>query len=328
MFAQAQEIIGIDYKIEPIAQAGSARMYTRIITNTESYILCESKDVKENECFLYLSQLFSKHQLPVANVLAISNDKSSYLLSDLGKESLLDRVLSEGHTEQVYELYRQCIRYLVRIQLKAEVDIDYSSLLVTEAFDAYSILADLNYFKYYFLDMHLNRYDKKALHKEFEILSQAHGAWSCLGFMYRDLQGRNIMVQNNTIAFIDYQGGMKGPIQYDVASLLWQAKAALPDQWRTELYSLYKSEVQKLRSFDEKSFDTEYQNIILVRLLQVLGAYGLRGLIEKKSHFISSIPMGLQNVKKWLEQYDLKQYPTLLQLLQELTQDNYIKQYS
>ena len=171
-------------------------------------------------------------------------------------------------------------------------------------------------------------YSKHELVQEFERLSTSLHETSYRYFMYRDFQSRNILVHEDKLCFIDYQGGMNGPLQYDVASLLWQAKADLPEEWKEELFSHYADEIKTQISIDEVKFRIEYQQIVLVRLLQVLGAYGLRGLIEKRPHFISSIAQGLANLSKWLQKYSLSNYPTLTYVVNELTQEIIIKKYN
>jgi aminoglycoside/choline kinase family phosphotransferase len=137
--------------------------------------------------------------------------------------------------------------------------------------------------------------------------------------MYRDLQGRNIMLCNNEPYFIDYQGGMQGPLQYDVASLLWQAKANLPKDWKEELLNFYLAELKKNIHVDEVHFKANYQKIVLMRLLQVLGAYGRRGILEGKQHFIDSIPQGIANVKQFAQDIVLvKTMPELAKIITSL----------
>jgi hypothetical protein len=146
--------------------------------------------------------------------------------------------------------------------------------------------------------------------------------------MFRDFQGRNILIDHQQPYFIDYQGGMKGPLQYDVASLLWQAKANLPMAWRKELYVYYKNELKQYIVVHDVQFDVDNSQLLLVRLVQVLGAYGLRGLIEKRSHFLSSIPQGLQNIEAWMTTYNLPNYPVLTYVLQQITTEEFINKYT
>jgi aminoglycoside/choline kinase family phosphotransferase len=330
MFKEAEAFLGNDtvVGIELIHKAGSDREYQRILTATKSYILCKNENVAENESFFYFTTIFNTLQLPVPTIHCISADRKHYLLSDNGRAALLDVVLQQGHTEEVKQLYQKSLKQLAKLQLLGDAKIDYSHCFAAKQFDAQSVLADLNYFKYYFLDLHQVVYDKQGLQREFELLSQEVNAIPTQHFMFRDFQGRNILIHDGEPCFIDYQGGMKGPLQYDVASLLWQAKAELPETWKQELFDFYTAEVQQYRDIDVSQFQYEYSRIVLVRLLQVLGAYGLRGLIEKRSHFLSSIPQGLSNLDKWIQQYNLPSYPILEKVILQLTQKEFIQKYS
>lgn len=314
--------------IQYLAQAGSDRKYARVIVDDISYILCESNNVKENETFFYFASFFKSHGIPVPQVLYVSDDKTCYIQEDGGSKSLLDEVLQNGHTDAIFQVYKNTISSLVKMQLIGGEALDFSKCYASAAFDKQAVLADLNYFKYYFLDLQKLNYNKADLNNEFEELATLIENITPPYFMYRDFQGRNMMMQNQQVTFIDFQGGMKGPLQYDIASLLWQAKAQLPITWKKELYQHYKEEVQQKISIDAALFDTQYSLIVLVRLLQVLGAYGLRGIIEQRTHFLSSIPLGLANIQEWLTQYDAKQFPELQKLLAYLSTEIDREKYS
>jgi aminoglycoside/choline kinase family phosphotransferase len=330
MFKEASEFIGEGnvIGIESILQAGSDRHYERILTNGKSYILCHNENVHENNTFIYFTQIFHEVKLPVPTIYAVSEDRKDYLLSDNGRSSLLDEVMKNGYTDEVKKLYELSLSHLARMQVEADMRMDYSYCFAAKQFDKQAVLADLNYFKYYFLDLHKIIYDKASLNLEFEQLANEVAANVNQHFMFRDFQGRNILIDNQQPFFIDYQGGMKGPLQYDVASLLWQAKANLPMAWRTELYAYYKDELKQYIAVHDSQFDMDYSLLLLVRLVQVLGAYGLRGLIEKRSHFLSSIPQGLQNIVAWMSEYNLPTYPVLTHVLQQLTTEEFIKKYT
>lgn len=323
-YLKGESIIGF----ETILQAGSERAYTRIITNAGSYILCRNENRKENETFFYFTEHFAKYNIPVPKVLAISNDKVEYLLSDNGKSSLLDILLQKGYTNEVMQYYKAALSNLAQMQIVAAKELDYSKCFTSASFGSKTVLADLNYFKYYFLDLQGIDYDKVKLLDEFNLLASLFDSTQYVHFMYRDFQGRNILIDKSDICFIDYQGGMNGPLQYDVASLLWQAKANLPQKWKEELLNHYLCELKSYTQIDEKQFVDEYEKIVMIRLLQVLGAYGLRGLIERKTHFITSITQGLANIEKWISQYSLAAYPTLEFVLRQLTNEKITKKYS
>ena len=194
---------------------------------------------------------------------------------------------------------RQSLRQLARLQILGDEGLDYSKTITSREFGKQAILSDLLYFKYYFLDTLQIPYDKERLIDDFERLSAYLTQADHKYFLYRDFQSRNILLKDGQVHFIDFQGGMKGALQYDVASLLWQAKAELSDSWKDSLLEYYMDCVDELlgKKIDRVSFVAQYNGYVLIRLLQVLGAYGFRGLFERKAHFLISIPLALRNLK-------------------------------
>jgi hypothetical protein len=191
-------------------------------------------------------------------------------------------------------------------------------------------MSDLLYFKYYFLDTLKIAYDKEKLLSDFEAIGNYLAAADHKYFMFRDFQSRNIMIKNESIHFIDYQGGMKGALQYDVASLLWQAKANLSDEWKDSLLDYYMDCVEKNleKSINRNEFISQYNGYVLIRLLQVLGAYGFRGLFERKAHFLSSIPLALKNLKWFLSNKKTGiRFPVFENLLTQITTDETISKF-
>jgi RNase adapter protein RapZ len=312
-------------RLETIAKAGSDREYVRAFVDDKTYIVCESSNIKENETFFSFSKTFAESNLPTPKVLAINESKTIYIQDDFGDVNLLSVVLEKGYTDEVKNLYKKSISSLAKLQIQS--NINYDDCFLAKQFDHYAVLADLNYFKYYFLDFLAIDYNKYELNKEFEALSFQIEKIKPHHFMYRDFQGRNIMVKDEQPYFIDFQGGMKGPIQYDLASLLWQAKAKLPTEWKNELLDYYMQEVSSLIDINKDQFVKDYSTIVLIRLLQVLGAYGLRGVIEKRPHFLSSIPNGLENIIEWKEQYELQNFPVLNEILKAIAQPEIISKF-
>jgi aminoglycoside/choline kinase family phosphotransferase len=304
--------------ITPLPLSGGDRSYYRILHNQQSIIATVSNDIAENKTFFSFTKTFTDLHLPVPKLLAISQNYKMYLQQDLGNTTLLDAIITNGYTEQNFELYRKCIAQLAKLNIKADSVIDYNLCLVNKSFDNKAALFDLHYCQKYYVDAMQIKYDLEALEKEFLQLSIEIGNISPSYFMYRDCQGRNIMVADNQIFFIDYQGGMRGPLGYDVASLLWQAKAQLPADWKVKLLHHFIEEANYYlpEKLNTNLFITNYYKIVLMRLLQVLGAYGRRGLLEGKAHFINSIPQGIQNIQDWMQIVDIsQQYPTIHQLL-------------
>ncbi len=289
--------------VEPLPQSGSDRLYFRVITPDGSLIATHGLNIKENETFIYFSNHFYEQGLQTARIFALNEDKTIYLQEDFGDVSLLNRLEAEGYTEEVYGLFAKSLKELARLHVLGNEGLDYSRCLTNKEFGKQAIMADLLYFKYYFLDALRKPYDKQNLIDDFEALSNYLTHTEYKYFMFRDFQSRNIMVKkDNSVHFIDYQGGMKGAPQYDVASLLWQAKANLPDEWKNKLLNDYIHSFEEVigQSVDRNIFQSQFNGYVLIRLLQVMGAYGFRGLFERKAHFLISIPMALKNLKDFI----------------------------
>jgi aminoglycoside/choline kinase family phosphotransferase len=291
--------------INKIPQSGSIRIYYRIHTASKTYIATYGSNIRENESFIQFSRHFKSKSCPVPAVYAINTARTIYIQEDFGDVSLLNRLEQEGLNDAVYHLFRQSLKALAHLQIRGNEGLDYTNWTLTSAeFGKQAILSDLLYFKYYFLDTLQLPYDKEKLIADFETFSSGLGNGDEKYFMFRDFQSRNILVQNEKVYFIDFQGGMKGALQYDVASLLWQAKAELSDAWKHGLMEYYMDCVEEELGapFKKKDFIKQYQGYVLIRLLQVLGAYGFRGLFERKAHFLVSIPLGLKNLRSFLHQ--------------------------
>ena len=289
----------VDIKMLPAS--GSSRIYYRIQTEDKTYIATYNSNIEENIAFLAFSKHFAKANLPVPEIISVNDEKDCYIQSDLGDTSLFNYiqncVKNNSYDNTTIELYKQSISNLVNFQIKGNKDLDYSVAFPAPSFDRNSVIDDLNYFKYYFLKVNDEiNFNESRLNADFQNIADFIMEAPADFFMYRDFQSRNIMIKDNKTYFIDYQGGRKGPLQYDIISLLYQVKAQLPKTLRLELLDHYKKELSKYVNTEEIGFDKYYNAFILLRLLQVLGAYGFRGLIQKKQHFIESIPFALNEL--------------------------------
>lgn len=287
---------------EKLPQSGGDRIYFRIRSNDGSYIATYNHNIKENDTFLKFSEHFKKCDAPVPQILKVSEDRTMYIQQDFGDDSLLTNLELHGHIPFVYSLFQKSLKKLAWLQIIGHKGLDYKWCITSKEFGKQAIISDLLYFKYYFLDTLKIAYDKEKLIDDFEALSNYLTHVKHKYFMFRDFQSRNIFIQNEEVHFIDYQGGMQGALQYDVASLLWQAKANLPDDWKNSLLNYYIDCVSKIlqKPIDRDRFVSQYNGYVLIRLLQVLGAYGFRGLFERKAHFLISIPLALKNLKWFL----------------------------
>jgi aminoglycoside/choline kinase family phosphotransferase len=290
-------------RIEKLPQSGSDRIYFRIYSGNDTFIATHNLNKRETQTFVYFSRHFVNAGLPVPKILAVNEDDTLYIQEDLGTDSLLNKLEQHGHVDYAYSLFRQSLAELARVQILGDTGLDYDWCLTAKEFGKQAILSDLLYFKYYFLDTLQLPYDKQAMLDDFDALSTYLTRTENKYFMFRDFQSRNIIVKNDKVSFIDYQGGMKGALQYDVASLLWQAKADLSEDWKDSLLQYYMDKVEELlnRSIDRITFVSQYNGYVLIRLMQVMGAYGFRGLFERKAHFLASIPLALRNLKFFID---------------------------
>jgi aminoglycoside/choline kinase family phosphotransferase len=301
LFEEHFNLTGAQAVLLPIS--GSDRRYFRLLSGNITAIGTYNSHVAENNTFFYFTELFRKHDIHVPEVYRIHKDRQHYLQQDLGSFSLFDQVMQEGHTEAVKNNYRKSIAQLARLQWVAGREADFKQCFATQHFDEKAILADLQYFTFYYANLQHVPYDKAALAVEMEEMSRELGRMQPQTLMYRDFQTRNILLHEGKTYFIDYQGCMQGPPHYDVASLLWQAKTQLPDVWKEQLLTAYIDTLNSLPvpRVEEIYFRKAYIQLVLLRLLQALGAYGFRGLMERKPHFLSSIHPALQSLHHFLE---------------------------
>lgn len=282
--------------------SGSDRRYYRLQKGDISAIGTYNANIPENNTFFYFANLFRKHEINVPEVYAVGKERKFYLQQDLGDVSLYDLLSKEGHTDEVKQYYQKAVEQLVKVQWLAGRECNFDQCFSSKRFDEKAIMSDLMYFKYYFADLQKIPYDRNQLMEEMEQMSREYGRIEPQTLMYRDFQSRNIMVHNGEVYFIDFQGAMQGPPQYDLASLLWQAKAQLPDAWKEDLMNKYITAMDtfKIARVEEIYFRRGYVQFVLLRMLQVLGAYGFKGLLEHKPHFLSSISPALKNLNTFL----------------------------
>ena len=288
--------------------SGSSRRYFRVKTDKRYLIGAYNINIEENDAFFSFSKHFHECRLPVPEILAISPSKEIYVQTDLGDVTLFHHVencLKNGSFDQnTIDLYKKSLDKLVDFQTIGHKGLDYSKAFPTPAFDEMSIMEDLNYFKYCFLkEQEEISFNETRLDADFQRLAKYILEAPSDFFMYRDFQSRNIMIVDNEPYFIDYQGGRNGPLQYDVVSLLYQVKARIPEELRKELIDYYKQRLLKscrdARPFiSTTDFNKYFPAFVLLRLLQVLGAYGFRGLIQKKLHFMQSIPYAIRELMR------------------------------
>lgn len=318
--------------IQALPPSGSYRKYFRLFTISGAYIGAHNPDSKENIAFIKFSEHFKNIGLNVPEVIASDLKEDIYILTDLGDTTLFsfleNKRESNEFPEESLSLYKQILKDLPKFQIVAGKHLNYSHCYPRSSFDKQSMMWDLNYFKYYFLKLARIPFDEQKLEDDFEVLTNYLSQAESNYFLYRDFQSRNIMLQNGNIYYIDYQGGRKGALQYDVASLLYDAKANIPQEVREELLDHYIVNLRDYVSINECEFRNLYYGYVLIRIMQAMGAYGFRGFYEKKEHFLLSIPYALKNLKWILENVQIPlQIPTLWGVLESLTESEELKKF-
>ncbi len=295
--------------VTPLAASGSARKYFRIQAPGISVIGAHNTDLRENQAFFYLTAHFRNSGLAVPELLAMEADYGCYLLQDLGDTTLFSLLSSHEASQvphqQVSDLYKHAVAALPEFQVKGHQGLDYRICYPRAAFDMQSMLWDLNYFKYYYLKLSGIPFDEQLLENDFRDFAALLLSRPSDFFMYRDFQSRNIMLWQEKLYFIDYQGGRKGNPAYDLCSLLYDAKANLSVAFRQTLLDHYIPLLEKLGGIRPETFTADFYRFVYIRLMQALGAYGYRGIYQKKEHFLLSIPYALRNLTWLLNEHPL-----------------------
>ncbi|REC44859.1 aminoglycoside phosphotransferase family protein [Chryseobacterium sp. 5_R23647] len=304
-----------------LAQSGSARVNFLAQNLIGKYIITYNENIDENESFLYFSELFSELNLNTPRIFSVSDDQKMYIQEFLGEKTFSEIITEEGLSENVKTLVKQTLRQLFELQEKTNGRIDFQKTFEYESYDELPVMHDLYYFKNFVADVLELEYHKSSLLKEFKEIINLIENLEPKGIMIRDFQARNIMVNDDDkVSFIDYQSAMKGPLMYDVISFLFQAKANFPENFKNEMLEFY------IQQFEDKETQSQLRNSVkpiqMMRFLQVLGAYGFRGLIQRKQHFIASIEKGIQNITEFSQNWEIiNNFPELRKVIDQLSSE-------
>jgi aminoglycoside/choline kinase family phosphotransferase len=302
---------------------GSGRRIVRLTSGAMQAIGILYGVREENVAFIEFSRHFRRHGLPVPEIYGEDLAQGAYLEEDLGDTTLFEFLsknrAGEDVAPPVVEAYRKVVAILPRFQIEAGRDLNYKACYPRSSFDRQSIAWDLNYFKYYFLRLAGIAFNEQVLENDFSRLTKFLLNADHDYFLYRDFQSRNVMLRDGQPFFVDYQGGRKGALQYDVASLLYDAKADLPPELRQRLLDHYLDQVAGFIPLDRAAFMRYYYAYVYVRIMQALGAYGFRGFYERKAHFLQSVPYALKNLRWLLHNVELPiALPTLMEAFQSM----------
>lgn len=305
-----------------LAQSGSARQNFVGKSSNQKYIVTFNDNVLENESFFYFSKVFSELNLNTPKIFKISEDRKLYIQEFLGENTLSEIIQKEGLSARVKSLVTQTLEELFELQTKTVNKIDYSKTFEYENYDELPISNDLFYFKSFIADVLEIPYHKASLLIEFKKLTEKLENSEPKGLMIRDFQSRNIMVnEKDEVFFIDYQSSMKGPLMYDVISFLFQAKANFTEDFKEEMLNYYFSLWKDEATVTELKLSVK--PVQLIRFMQVLGAYGFRGLIQRKPHFIASLALGIENLHHFSNTWEeMKSFPELKKMISGLKSDS------
>ena len=322
--AWAQEPLEL---LEILPVSGSQRRYIRVAGKKKRALIAYNPNSTENDAFVAYTKHFLEQGLPVPQLYTSPEQNHLYLLEDLGNRTLLQQLEQKRDGTTIHAstiaYYKKSLEALAQLQVKGIQGLAVEDYQQPSQFNRNNMLWDVNYFKYYFLKPKEVTFNEAELEQDFNTLIDYLAQIPTNSFMMRDCQARNIMVKGDAIYFIDYQGGKYGPLQYDVASLLYQAKADLPQTLREELLEHYLQALSQLVDVDPAKFKASFYGFVLLRSLQVLGAYGFKGLFQGKTHFIQSIPYALKNVQWLLDQQLVPvDIPHLTQVLRDLIAQN------
>jgi aminoglycoside/choline kinase family phosphotransferase len=317
-------------ELSPLPESGSYRRYYRIKSENKCVLGAFNTDLKENDAFLYLASHLKKTGNLVPEVFAIDSERGIYLLEDLGNTTLLDYIqLKQTDPSEITTIYKKVIDAMPGLQVRAAEGLDFSHCYPRAEFEYQSMHWDLNYFKYCFLKPLKISFDEQELEDDFVVfisfLLEAQREF----FMFRDFQSRNIMIHNNKIYFIDFQGGRRGPLQYDLASLLFEAKTNLPAKLKHDLLNYYLDVFEKqVKNFNRNEFLKYYCGFVYIRLMQAMGAYGFRGYIERKPLFLQSVPLAALTLEWLLNNTALPvELPALRKVFEKIVLSKEIKEF-
>ena len=320
--------------IIPLRSGGSDRKIYRVSAGEHRVIGILGSDYHENAAFLEFSRHFKKYALRVPEIYIEDPDAGAYLEEDFGDETLFSWMTGireqYGFNDTIKNMYGEVVEYLPNFQISAGMSINFAYCYQHDEFGVDSMNWDLHYFKLRFLNyFYKQKIDHTNLENDFRKLIKFLLQEDRKYFLYRDFQSRNVMIKNGTPHFIDYQSGRRGALQYDLASLLYDAKANLPEEFREEMIEVYLNKARKMTKINPKRFKKYFYGFVLIRIMQAFGAYGYLSAVKGKTHFFKSVPFAIKNLEILLNKNleILRQLPTLKKIFSNLIEDKYLKEF-
>lgn len=305
-------------KVLPMTGSASNRRYCRLTSPSGTCVGVVGTDFNENKAFITLARHFRSKGISAPEVLAVGEDGMVYIQEDLGHDLLLNMLVkARKHgedTAHIEDMLCRTMALLPKIQFEGAKDLDFNICYPQPSFDRKMVMFDLNYFKYCFLKPSGLEFNEVSLQEDFERLADELLGYDTDTFLYRDFNARNVMICDGEPYFIDFQGGRRGPIYYDVASFVWQARAEYPEELRERMVNSYLGSLSEYMEISREEFDSRLRLFILFRLMQAMGAYGFRGWSEHKAKFVASIPAALKSLRELISK-PFSDYPYLMEAL-------------
>jgi aminoglycoside/choline kinase family phosphotransferase len=313
-----------------LPSSGSGRVYFRISFKDKSQpamLAAYNSNISENIAWYSFTHHFLTKGFRVPEIYARDESYCYFLLEDMGSKDLF-QLVQQGVDKRVIGMYRLVLEDLLQFQIEGFRGLDMDVAYPVKELNKRTVFWDLNYFKYYFVKPHNIDFDENKLEDDFGVFADYLLKAEMNFFNYRDFQSRNILLKDNLPYYIDFQGGRQGPLQYDLVSLLYQAKASLPEDVREQLLEYYLDKLEEQLPGKRETFLKHYNEYILFRTLQVFGAYGFRGKIEGKPHFLQSIPFALRGLRQLLMNKSLHiDLPELLRVLEQVASISNYEEY-
>lgn len=319
--------------IETLKGDGSDRRIFRLFNTHRSVIGVIGDHAPENTAFIEFTRHFKANGLKVPEIYIVDANNGVYLEQDLGRQTLFDWMAEirkdQGFNKVIVDFYKKVIAALPLFQISAGQSIDFSYCYQHSEFGRESMKWDLQYFKHRFLDVfYKHNLNVHALERDFDHLVNFLLEEPQQYFVYRDFQSRNVMVKDNVPYFIDYQSGRRGALQYDIASLLYDAKANIPENIREILLKEYISHINNLVEIDPTRFKHYFYGFVFIRIMQAFGAYGYLSIVKGKRSFLKSVPYAIQNLEILLEKDTiLHELKTIAEVFKNLTTDKELREF-
>jgi aminoglycoside/choline kinase family phosphotransferase/GTP:adenosylcobinamide-phosphate guanylyltransferase len=310
-------------EFSPLAGDGSQRRWFRVSTGGATRIMAAhgircGQGTQEVDSFVDIGRHLASRQVPVPKICSFDRFSGLVFTEDLGDRHLQAEVIKTS-AQLVPFLYRRVVDAAIHMGLGGAEGFDPAWTWQSPRYDRRLIMEkECRYFCEAFVAGHLGRPNPfRELEPEFLLLADRIEHHAVEGFIHRDLQSRNIMLKNDEIHFIDFQGGRTGPVQYDLASLLIDPYVHLAPEHRRTLTAYAMDRLSESSGKPQRRCLAGFRYCALSRNLQILGAFGFLTALGK-SWFETAIPHAVASLNRVLADLPRGEFPKLAALGKEL----------